>query len=257
MLVHIHIRYLKDKTERVERVNIPIVAEFEHVVMEGNIVVGIGIVLQRGCLAVGLKIDIVLRKDLRQLAERVCFLAAVIEHKRDHILIQPALDIAEIHASVTGRKHTIEAFHHIALGLDINNPTLPRRIVFGRRIGDNFDFLNRVAIGTIKHGLELLSGEVGRLAIHPNLNGFTVYGNVSVFVNTHTRRTAEDIISVRTRRKGRSGDIHHQFVHLTFDKRFLGFYLDFFEFFGLFAKHEIRSAKRSLITDIRSLDDEI
>ena len=172
-------------------------------------------------------------------------------------MIQPTLDIAEIHAAITGRKHTIEAFHHIALGLDIDNTTLPRRIVFSRRIGDDFYLLYRVAVGSVQHGFELLAGEVGRLAVHPNLNGFTVHGNVAVFVDTHTRRTAEDIISVRTRRKGRSGDIHHQLIHLTFDERLLGFYLDFLEFLGLFAKHEIRSAKRGLITDIRSLKDEI
>ena len=209
MLVHVHERHLKDETEGIERVDIPVVAYFEHVVLEIHGVIRIGIVLEERRLAVRLKINIILRKDLRELAECIGFLTAVVEHKRKHFLTQPALDITEIHAAITGRKHSVKALHHVALGLDIDDTTLPRGIVFSGRIRDNLYLLYRVAVRTVQHGFELLAGEVGRFAVHPNLDRFTVYGNIAVFVDADTRRATKDIVSVRTSRKRRSRDVHH------------------------------------------------
>ena len=201
MLIDIHERHLKDESEGVERVDIPIVSDLEHVVLEIEVVVRIGVILQSRRLAVRLIINIVLRKDLCELSESVGLLAAVVKHEGEHLLIQPAFDIAEIHATITGREHTVEAFHHIALGLDIDDTTLPRRIVFGGRIGDDLNLLDSVSVRAVKHGFELLTGEVRRLAVHPNLHGFTVHGNIAVLVDADTRRTAEDIVPVRTCRE--------------------------------------------------------
>ena len=201
MLIDIHERHLKDESEGIERVDIPIVADLEHVVLEIEVVVRIGVILQSRRLAVGLKVNVILRKDLRELAEGIGLLAAVVEHEGEHLLIQPTLDIAEIHATITGRKHSVKAFHHIALGLDIDDTALPRRIVFGGRIGDDLNLLDGVSVRSIEHGFELLTGEVGRFAVHPNLHGFTVHGNITVLVDADTRCTTEDIVSVRTCRE--------------------------------------------------------
>ena len=89
MLVHIHERHLKDESEGVERVDIPIVTDLEHVILEIRGVIRIRVVLEERRLAVGLKVDIILRKDLRELSERIGFLATVVEHEGEHLLIQP------------------------------------------------------------------------------------------------------------------------------------------------------------------------
>ena len=255
MLVHVHERHLKNKSKRVERIHIPVVTDLQHVVLEIDVVVRIGVILQCRRLARRLKIYIVLREDLRELTESIGFLSAVIEHEREHFLVQPAFDIPEIHSSITGRKHSVQTFHHIPFGLDIDDSALTRSVVFGRRIRDNFDLLYRVSVCSVQHGFELLTAEVRRLAIHINLHRFTVYGNISVLVNPHTGRTTENIISVRTGSQRRSRDVHHQLVHLPLNKRFLGFHLHLFEPFGLFLQHKIRSTERRLVTDIRSLNN--
>ena len=104
MLVHVHERHLKDEAECIERVDIPIVTDLEHVILEIHGIIRIGVVLQRRRFAVRLKINVVLRKDLGELSESVRLLAAVIEHEREHFLIQPTFDIAEIHAASHNRQ---------------------------------------------------------------------------------------------------------------------------------------------------------
>ena len=99
-LIHLHIRNLQNKAERVQRVDIPVVTHFHHVVLEADIVAGDRIALQCRRLAVRLIIAIVIGIDLRQLAERVGLLAAIIEIERDHIHLQIALHVAEIHTSI-------------------------------------------------------------------------------------------------------------------------------------------------------------
>ena len=84
-LVHLHIRHLKDKTECVDRVDIPIVTHLHHIILEIHRIAGIGIVLQRRGLAISFEVNIILRKDLGELAEGIGFLAAVIKVERYHI----------------------------------------------------------------------------------------------------------------------------------------------------------------------------
>ena len=96
----------------------------------------------------------------------------------------------EIHTSVARRQHSVQTFHHIALGLDIDDTALSGRIVFGTRVGDDLDLLNRVSVRSIKHGLQLLSAEVRWFAVNVYLNGLAIDGDISVLVDTHTRRTA-------------------------------------------------------------------
>ena len=254
-LIHIHIRHLQNESERIERVDVPIVADLEHIVLEIRTVSGTRITLNSRRFAVGLKLDIILRKDLRELPERVGLLPAIIKVERDHVHLQPTVDIAEVHTSVAGRQHTVQTFHHIAFGLDIDDTTLPACIVFGRRIGDDFDLLDGVSVRSVEHGLELLSAQVRRLSVHVYLDRFTVHGNVAVFVDSHTGRTTEDIISVRACRQGRCTHVDHQLVHLAFNQRFLGLHLKLFELFRLLAQDEVRPSISSMVAHIRGLDD--
>ena len=99
-LIHLHIRNLQNKSERIQRIYIPVVTHFHHVVLEADIVAGDRIALQSRRLAVGLIIAIVIGIDLRQLAERVGLLAAIIEIERDHIHLQIALYVSKIHTSI-------------------------------------------------------------------------------------------------------------------------------------------------------------
>ena len=152
-----HIGHLKDKTERIERVDVPIVTHLKHVILKIYVVVRVRIVLEQRCLAVTFKIDIIIRIDLRQLPESIRFFSPIIKHKREHFLTQPTVDIREIHASITGRKHSVQTAHHIAFGLDIDDTSLTGSVVFGGRIRDDFDLLNRIAVCSIEHRFELLA----------------------------------------------------------------------------------------------------
>ena len=78
-----HIRYLQNKTESIDRVDVPIVADLEHVILKIHVIVRVRIVLEQRCLAVTFKIDIIIRIDLRQLSESIRFFSPIIEHKRE------------------------------------------------------------------------------------------------------------------------------------------------------------------------------
>ena len=225
MLVDAHIRHIEDETERIDRIDIPIVTYLQHVVLKTGVVMRIGVVLERRRLAGCLEVHIILRIDLRQLGKGIGFFAAIVKIQRCVLGIQPSVHIAKIHTSVGGREHTIKTTHHIALGLDIDDTALTGRIVFGGRIGDNLYLLDRVAVCTVEHGFQLLAAEVRRFTVYPNLDGLTVHGDIAVLIDTHTGRTAKDIISVRTRGKRRRTHVHHELVHLAFDQRLLGFHL--------------------------------
>ena len=122
---------MQNKTERVYRINIPIVSEFEHIILKIKVITGIRVVLNRlfGAYfryrSAGLEIHVILGINLRELAEGIGLFSAIIEVKRDHFVIQPAFDVAEIHTAIPRRKHSVEAFHHVAFGLDIDDTTLP------------------------------------------------------------------------------------------------------------------------------------
>ena len=102
LLIHPHIGHLENETEGVDRVDIPIVTHLHHIILEIHRIARIGIVLQRRGLAISFEVNIILRKDLSELAEGIGFLAAIVEVKRYHIHLQPSLDIAEVHPAICG-----------------------------------------------------------------------------------------------------------------------------------------------------------
>ena len=254
LLLDVHIRDLQDKTERIGRVDIPVVAHLHHVVLEAQVIARTGITLHRGRLAIRLKLDIVLRIHLGQLTEGIGLLAAVVEVERNHIHLQPTLHIAEIHSSVAGRQHTVQTLHHVALGLDIDDSTLTAGIVFRRWIRDNLYLLDRITVRTVEHSFELLTAQIRGLAIDVYLHRLAIDRNVAVLINTHTRCTTQNVVTVRPRSQRRLAHVNHQFVHLALYQRTLGFHLHLTQLLGLFVEHEVRSAKYGLITHKRSLD---
>ena len=79
LLIHPHIGHLENETEGVDRVDIPIIAYLQHIILEIHRIAGIGIVLQSRGFAISFEVNIILRKDLGELAEGIGLLSAVIE----------------------------------------------------------------------------------------------------------------------------------------------------------------------------------
>ena len=79
LLIHPHIGHLENETEGVDRVDIPIIAYLQHIILEIHRIAGIGIVLQRRGLAISFEVNIILRKYLCELTKGIGFLSAVIE----------------------------------------------------------------------------------------------------------------------------------------------------------------------------------
>ena len=192
-------------------------------------------------------------EHLRHLAESVGFLAAVVEVQRHGIHLDILLHIAIVHASVCGGQHTVQATHHVALHLDVDDTSGATGVVLGRRVADNLDFLNHVAVCTVQHRLELVSAEVRRSSVHIYLNALAIDGDVAVSVDAHARCPTQDVVAVAACSQRRLTHVHHQFVHLLLDKRALGLDFHFLEALSLFLQHEIRPAKGRLIPHERSL----
>ena len=79
LLIHPHIGHLENETEGVDRVDIPIIAYLQHIILEIHRIAGIGIVLQSRGFAVCLEVNIILRKYLCELTKGIGFLAAVVK----------------------------------------------------------------------------------------------------------------------------------------------------------------------------------
>ena len=130
------------------------------------------------------------------MAERIGFLAAEVEVERHHIHLQPAFDIAEVHASVTGTEHAVQSAHHVPFGFYIDYTSLSAGIVLGGWIADDLNLLYCIAVRTVEHGFELLSAQVGRFAVHIHLHAFAVDGYVSVLIDAHSGCTAKNVVAV-------------------------------------------------------------
>ena len=130
-------------------VDVPVVTHLHHVVLKTDVVTRFGLTCQSRCLPVGLQVHIVLRVHLCQLTEGIGFLTAVVQIERHHIHVQPSFDVAEIHTSVRGTQHTVQPLAHVSFGLDVDDTALTRCVVFGTRVGDDLDLLDRVAVRTV------------------------------------------------------------------------------------------------------------
>ena len=219
MAIH-HERHLDNKTQRIFLVNIPVVAEFCHIVLEAAVVIRIVVAFSSVPERVGIGAALFARLhlvgiELREVKSGIGFLGAIVQVQREHIHILPFFDIAKIHASIGGTEETIQPLHHIALEFDIDDTARPRRIVLGGRIGDNLNFLYRVAVRAFKHRLQLLTAQVGRTPINIDSHRFAIYCHIAILIHIYAGGFLQNIFAIATCRKRRIADIEYQLIELS------------------------------------------
>ena len=261
VLMHVHVRHLQDESERVHRIDVPVIAHLHHVVLKIKPVARPRVDACRRCRLAGryrarrFQAHVVLGKHLRQLTESVRLLAPIVQVQRHHIRLEVTVHVAVIHSAVIGRKHPVQSAHHVTLHLDVDDSPRTARIVLGRRVADDFNLLNHVTVGAVQHRFQLVAAQVRRPAVNPDLHRLAVDRDVTVFVDTHTRSATQDVVAVTARSQWRLTHVHHQFVHVLLDERTFGFHFHLTQPLCLFPEHKIRPAECRLITHKRCLHD--
>ena len=213
ILPHNHKRRLENKAESVLFVDEPIVANLCHIILKITHILRLIIPLRAclrqrvQCLAAHLHMDVLVHIELRQRREGVGLLRAVVQVQREHLSVLPFLYIPVVHTAVTGSQCAIQTLHHVALGLDVDDTALPRRVVFRRGVRDNLYLLYRAAVRAFQHGFQLVAAQVRRTPVDIHFHRLAVHRYIPVLVHLHTRRFLQQVLAVAARRKRRVADI--------------------------------------------------